>query len=157
MAREKGENHIAFRQGFPFLVETLAETTTVRFVFVHARYSDRKRARSPAAPHWVHSLRAVEPIAIVDASPEMVAISRARLGSDRVTHQIADLFAWQPARQYHGVCFGFWLSHIPADRLDGFLRTVAAVLVPGGRVFFVDGRREPTTTARDQVLSAVGT
>ncbi len=112
---------------------------------------------APGTGIWTaRLLRTARTITAVDASPEMVALSRARLGSDRVTYQIADLFAWQPERQYDGVCFGFWLSHIPADRLDGFLRTIAAALVPGGTVFFVDGRREPSTTARDQMLPAVG-
>lgn len=112
---------------------------------------------APGTGIWTERLlRTAARITAVDASEEMVAISRAKLGSDRVMYRIADLFAWQPERQYDGVAFGFWISHVPSDRLDGFLRTVAAALVPGGKVFFVDGRREPTTTAKDHVLPAIG-
>ncbi|MHB8645843.1 MAG: class I SAM-dependent methyltransferase [Thermomicrobiales bacterium] len=92
----------------------------------------------------------------VDASEEMVAINRAKLGSDKVSYVIADLFAWQPDRQYDGICFGFWISHVPTERLDGFLATVAGALRPGGTVFFVDGRREPMSTAADHLLPAQG-
>jgi 2-polyprenyl-3-methyl-5-hydroxy-6-metoxy-1,4-benzoquinol methylase len=112
---------------------------------------------APGTGIWTERLiRTAATITAVDASAEMVAINRAKVGSDRVSYVLADLFAWQPDRRYDGVCFGFWISHVPADRLDAFLRTVAAALVPGGKVFFVDGRREPTTTATNHVLPVVG-
>ncbi len=79
-------------------------------------------------------------VAALDASPEMISINRAKLGSDRVDYQLTDLFQYQPARQYDMVFFGFWLSHVPADKLSGFLRAVHAALKPGGRLFFVDSR-----------------
>lgn len=33
---------------------------------------------------------------------------------------------------------GFWISHVPLERFDGFWGLVDACLVPGGRVFLVD-------------------
>jgi demethylmenaquinone methyltransferase/2-methoxy-6-polyprenyl-1,4-benzoquinol methylase len=39
------------------------------------------------------------------------------------------------------VCFSFWISHVPPERFDGFWSVVADALVPGGRVFFLDGAR----------------
>lgn len=112
---------------------------------------------APGTGIWTERLiRTAATITAVDASEEMIAINHAKVGSDRVSYVLADLFAWQPERRYDGVCFGFWISHVPADRLDGFLRTVGAALVPGGKVFFVDGRREPTTTAKDHVLPEIG-
>ena len=47
---------------------------------------------------------------------------------------------------------GFWLSHVPEERLDPFLAAVAAALRPDGRVFFVDSSREPTASTPDQPL-----
>lgn len=93
-------------------------------------------------------------VTAIDASPEMVAINRARLGpaTAKMRYLLADLFAWQPDRQYDAVCFSFWLSHVPLERLDAFLATVAAALRPGGVVFFVDSRREPRSTAADHRL-----
>lgn len=60
-----------------------------------------------------------------------------------MTYQVGDIFAWQPDRAYDAICFGFWISHVPLERLPGFLATVAAALKPDGKVSFVDGRREP--------------
>jgi 2-polyprenyl-3-methyl-5-hydroxy-6-metoxy-1,4-benzoquinol methylase len=111
---------------------------------------------APGTGNWTQQLlRTAATITAVDASPEMVAINRARVQSDRVTYILADLFTWQPDRQYDAVCFGFWLSHIPLERIDAFLCKVASALRPGGKLFFVDNRREATATSPDQQLPAV--
>ena len=79
-------------------------------------------------------------VTALDASPEMININRAKLLSNKVDYQLADLFQYQPARRYDMVFFGFWLSHVPVDKLSGFLNTVHAALKPGGRLFFIDSR-----------------
>ena len=96
-------------------------------------------------------------ITVVDASPEMMAINRARVASERISYVQADLFTWQPTRTYDAVCFCFWISHVPTERLDAFLKTVAKALRPGGKLFFVDGRRELTSTAVDHQLPEADT
>ena len=84
-------------------------------------------------------LRNAATVTAVDASPEMLAIARRRVGGDdRVRFVLADLFTWQPDRQYDVVFFGFWLSHVPLERFDEFWTLVDDCLVPGGRVLFVD-------------------
>jgi len=89
----------------------------------------------------------------VDASAEVIAINRDRVAAANVRYVEADLFTWQPpAHSYDVVFFSFWLSHVPPDRFDAFWETVRACLAPGGRVFFVDSRFEPTGTAADQPL-----
>ena len=80
-------------------------------------------------------------ITALDASPEMIAINRAKLQSEQVTYQQTDLFQWQPQRQYDMAFFGFWLSHVPAERLSPFLQMVHRALKPGGRLFFVDSKQ----------------
>lgn len=110
---------------------------------------------APGTGIWTERLaRTARTITAVDASPEMVAINRAKVGSDRVRYVLADLFAWRPERRYDAVCFGFWLSHVPLERLDAFLGAVADALRPGGALFFVDSRRESGSTAHDQALPA---
>ena len=101
-------------------------------------------------------LRTASAITIVDASQEMISINQARVASDRASYVQADLFTWQPTRLYDAVCFGFWISHVPLERLDAFLGMVANALHPGGKVFFVDGRREQTSTAINHVLPEQG-
>lgn len=91
-------------------------------------------------------------LTVVDGSPEMLALHAARLPSPRVRRIEADLFAWEPDGRYDAIFFGFWLSHVPAERFAPFWSRVRNGLAPGGRVFFVDSRREPTSTAADHRL-----
>lgn len=75
----------------------------------------------------------------LDASPEMLEIAAARTAPRmNVRFDRADLFAWTPDCRYDFVFFGFWLSHVPAERFAGFWSAVASALRPGGRVMFVD-------------------
>jgi SAM-dependent methyltransferase len=91
-------------------------------------------------------LRTASAVTAVDASLEMLSLNRTRVHDERVRYVRADLFSWRPERTFDGVCFAFWLSHIPHERLDTFLQMVAAALKPGGKVFFVDShrRRKPS-------------
>jgi 2-polyprenyl-3-methyl-5-hydroxy-6-metoxy-1,4-benzoquinol methylase len=79
----------------------------------------------------------------LDASPEMLEIAAARTATrTNIRFDSADLFAWTPNRSYDFIFFGFWLSHVPAERFALFWSTVATALSPGGRVmFFDDGYR----------------
>ncbi len=110
---------------------------------------------------WTERLAATAGhLTALDAAPETIAINRARLEAaglaDRVAFAEADLFAWRPDRAYDAVFFGFWLSHVPDDRLDAFLGAVGAALRPGGTVFWVDSLRNESGTAPDQPLPGPG-
>ncbi len=108
---------------------------------------------APGTGIWTERLaRTATTVTAVDASAEMIEINRARVSSECVSYIQADLFSWRPECLYDAVFFGFWISHVPLERLDGFLSAVAAMLRPGGKVFFVDGRREPSSTAADHQL-----
>lgn len=110
---------------------------------------------APGTGIWTERLaRTAGSVTAIDASAEMIAINRARVGKDIVTYLLDDLFSWHPTRTFDAVVFGFWISHVPHERLAGFLALVAAALRPGGSIFFVDGRREPTSTAVDHQLPA---
>jgi SAM-dependent methyltransferase len=94
---------------------------------------------APGPGIWTAQLlRHATDVTAVDASPEMIAIASARVGKQRVRFVSADLFSWRPDRRYDVVFFGFWLSHVPADRFESFWSLVADCLAPDGRVFFVD-------------------
>lgn len=106
---------------------------------------------------WTQELAALaDHVTALDASEEVMAINRAKLQSDKVEYRQVDLFAWQPERQYDLVFFGFWLSHVPPQRLAPFLATVSRTLRPGGRLFMVDSRKEPTSSATDTPLREDG-
>lgn len=98
--------------------------------------------------NWTRELlQCAERITAYDAAPEMIAINRDKVQSERVTYQQLDLFDWQPQPEmYDLVFFGFWLSHVPLDQIPAFLQKVHTTLKPGGQVFMVD-------TLRTQALS----
>jgi demethylmenaquinone methyltransferase/2-methoxy-6-polyprenyl-1,4-benzoquinol methylase len=93
----------------------------------------------------------VASVTAVDAAPEMIELARGRLGprAAKVDFVLDDLFRWTPPRRYDAVVFCFWISHVPAARLDGFLRMVASALAPDGHAFFVDGLPDPTSGRTD--------
>lgn len=86
----------------------------------------------------------------------MLALNRKRLGktAHHINYVQADLFNWKPDAQYAVVFFSFWLSHVPPEKFAGFWETVSAALAPGGRVFFIDSRPAPNSTAADQRIAA---
>ncbi|MGH2533177.1 MAG: class I SAM-dependent methyltransferase [Thermomicrobiales bacterium] len=108
--------------------------------------------------NWTEVLaQSADRVTVLDAAPEMIRINHGRLAAaglgDRVEYEQVDLFDWRPNRLYDVVFMGFFLSHVPADRLDPFLAAVAAAVRPGGVVGFVDSKREPISTSPDQPLS----
>jgi len=97
-------------------------------------------------------LRHADDITAVDASPEMLALNRQRVRSDKVSYVEADLFAWEPSRRFDVAFFSFWLSHVSPERFEDFWTLVRRALRPGGRFFFIDSFHEPTSTAVDHRL-----
>ncbi len=72
----------------------------------------------------------------VDAAPEMISLARPR--APGATFVVADLLRWRPPRRYDVVFFGFWLSHVPAERFADFWGLVDDCLADDGRAVFVD-------------------
>jgi 2-polyprenyl-3-methyl-5-hydroxy-6-metoxy-1,4-benzoquinol methylase len=81
----------------------------------------------------------------LDAAPEMLEIAQARMASKaNIRFARENLFGWAPERRYDFVFFGFWLSHVPANRFASFWSAVASALEPAGRVMFVDDGHRTT-------------
>jgi SAM-dependent methyltransferase len=94
---------------------------------------------------WTRQLaRHARSVLAVDSSAETQAINRSRLPVGAPVEFVeADIFEWDPPRAaFDVVFFGYWLSHVPADRLVWFWAQVASALRPGGRVFLVDSYSE---------------
>lgn len=106
---------------------------------------------------WTQQLgRHASTLTAVDAAPEMITRANARVGEGRVRFVHANLFEWEPEEEYDLVFFGFWLSHVPLDRFDGFWTLVRSCLKPSGRVFFVDDNaRSPEELIYGQASSTI--
>jgi demethylmenaquinone methyltransferase/2-methoxy-6-polyprenyl-1,4-benzoquinol methylase len=88
--------------------------------------------------NWTrHLVRYAHRVTAVDAVPEVLELSRAKLGA-AVDYVLADVFDWEPPRAFDACFFGFWLSHVPRERFEDFWQLVDRALKPDGRVFLVD-------------------
>jgi len=140
-----------YDRGPAFKAQWQAEAAVVRQQLLAGPQCAEILELAPGTGIWTQELiKLGDRVTAVDAAPEMIAINRAKLGPAPVRYLQADLFAWQPDRQYDLVFFGFWLSHVPAARLGPFLKTVRAALRPGGRLFFVDSLRPDASNPRTQ-------
>lgn len=99
-----------------------------------------------------HLLAAGASVTAVDAAPEMLSKLQDRVGTDRLTLVEADLFSWKPTARYDAVVSCFFMSHVPDERFDAFVELVSCSLEERGKVFLLDGLRDPTSTAVDHVL-----
>ena len=79
---------------------------------------------------------------VTDASPEMLAHNRARVGErSNVRFEVLDAFTIDSAQPFDAVFFGFFLSHVPPTRFEGFWSLLKRLVAIGGRVIFVDEGR----------------
>jgi demethylmenaquinone methyltransferase/2-methoxy-6-polyprenyl-1,4-benzoquinol methylase len=102
---------------------------------------------------WTERLATVAgSLTVVDSSPETLELSRRRVGRPDVRYEVADLFEWPAAADYDVVFFSFWLSHVPTAWFSRFWTVVGSLLRPGGRVFLIDNRRDPTVAREDPVV-----
>lgn len=106
---------------------------------------------------WTQELLKIgKTITAIDASEAVIAINRSKLNSQNIEYQQINLFTWEPNAEYDLVFFSFWLSHIPPELLESFLVKVYKSVRIGGKVFIIDSRFEPTSTANNHILNDDG-
>lgn len=116
----------------------LAPDVTRRFVNEFAAVGDVLELACGPGTFTRDLVRHARSLTAVDGSPRMLERNRSTVGDSRVEYVCADLFDWQPTRQYDTVFFGFWLSHVPPTHFRTFWSLVKLCLRPGGRAGFVD-------------------
>jgi demethylmenaquinone methyltransferase/2-methoxy-6-polyprenyl-1,4-benzoquinol methylase len=133
------------------------ETAQVRELLLTTPKQAHILELAPGTGIWTQELLKISDfITAVDASPEMIAINKAKVQSDKVTYVQADLFQWQAEQEYDMIFFGFWLSHVPPEKLDTFLEMVFHALKPNGYFFMVDSKNKQSSTAKDHTLPSDG-
>ena len=89
--------------------------------------------------HWSEMLAEhAKSVTCLDASRDMLRVHAERVGAPNVRRIEADVFVWEPDRRYELAFLGFWLSHVPDERMGDFWSLVDRALVPGGTAAFVD-------------------
>jgi demethylmenaquinone methyltransferase/2-methoxy-6-polyprenyl-1,4-benzoquinol methylase len=142
-----------YDRGEEFRREWNAEIETVEAALRELRPFGRVLELACGTGLWTRRLvESAESVTAVDASGEVIALNRRRVGSDAVRYLQADLFEWRPSERYDFVFFGFWLSHVPPPHFEAFWSLVRAALAPGGTVFFVDNKRNFTSLDHQQFV-----
>ena len=94
--------------------------------------------------YWTpHIARHAVRVDAYDINEETLAIARTKpVDPDRVRFACADAYALPIAASRHDAAFaGFWWSHVPKERLAGFLEGLHSALAPGARVVCIDNRQ----------------
>ena len=60
-----------------------------------------------------HLITNCDKLVAVDASPEILAITRHRVDDPKLSLVESDIFAWRPTERFEFIFFSFWLSHVP--------------------------------------------
>jgi SAM-dependent methyltransferase len=104
---------------------------------------------------WSPLLASKGDLSLYDGATGPLDRARERLVAHRLRAHIHVRDAWtEPDRTVDALFTGFWLSHVPRDRLDAFLRIVRRWLKPGGIYAFIDSRADPQSSAVDHPTPA---
>jgi demethylmenaquinone methyltransferase/2-methoxy-6-polyprenyl-1,4-benzoquinol methylase len=100
---------------------------------------------------WSPLLAQKGELSLYDALERPLERARDRLVAHGLRAHLHVRDAWTPPdRQVDAVFTGFWLSHVPRERLGSFLDICRAWLKPGGRFAFIDSRDDPQSGAVDR-------
>jgi SAM-dependent methyltransferase len=99
---------------------------------------------------WSPLLASRGELSLYDASPAALDRARERLVAHDLRAHLHVRDAWaSPDRAVDGLFMGFWLSHVPRERLDEFLALARAWLTPDGRFAAIDSLADTASGAAD--------
>jgi demethylmenaquinone methyltransferase/2-methoxy-6-polyprenyl-1,4-benzoquinol methylase len=99
---------------------------------------------------WSPLLASKGQLTLYDGTPAPLERARERLVAHGLRAHLHVRDAWaEPERAVDAVFAGFWLSHVPRDRLDAFLGIARRWLRPGGTFAFIDSQFDPQSSAVD--------
>lgn len=104
---------------------------------------------------WSPLLASRGDLSLYDASAAALDRARERLVAHGLRAHLHVRDAWaEPDREVDGLFMGFWLSHVPRDRLAEFLALSRRWLTSGGRLAFIDSSADPASGAVDHPVPA---
>ena len=104
---------------------------------------------------WSPLLASRGELSLYDAAPAALDRARERLVAHGLRAHLHVRDAWaDPDREVDGLFMGFWLSHVPRERLAEFLAICRRWLKPGGRLAFIDSLADAASGATDHPAPA---
>jgi SAM-dependent methyltransferase len=99
---------------------------------------------------WSPLLASKGELSMYDGTGAPLDRARERLVAHGLRAHLHERDAWaEPDRRVDAVFTGFWLSHVPRERLDSFLQLVRRWLKPDGMFAFIDSMPDPQSSAAD--------
>jgi demethylmenaquinone methyltransferase/2-methoxy-6-polyprenyl-1,4-benzoquinol methylase len=99
---------------------------------------------------WSPLLASRGELSLYDASPAALDRARERLVAHDLRAHLHVRDAWaEPDRAVDGLFMGFWLSHVPRERLADFLALARRWLKPDGRFAAIDSLPDAASGAAD--------
>jgi demethylmenaquinone methyltransferase/2-methoxy-6-polyprenyl-1,4-benzoquinol methylase len=104
---------------------------------------------------WSPLLATKGELSMYDGASAPLDRARERLVAHRLRAHLHVRDAWaEPDRPVDALFTGFWLSHVPRERMDAFLGIARRWLKPGGVFAFIDSRPDPQSSAIDHTTPA---
>jgi SAM-dependent methyltransferase len=104
---------------------------------------------------WSPLLASRGELSLYDTSPAALDRARQRLVAHGLKAHLHVRDAWtEPDRPVDGLFLGFWLSHVPRERLVDFLGLAHSWLKPDGRLAFIDSTADAASGAADHPAPA---
>jgi 2-polyprenyl-3-methyl-5-hydroxy-6-metoxy-1,4-benzoquinol methylase len=80
-------------------------------------------------------------VTAIDLNEEVLNIARTKPNAAKVAFQRGSVYEIPDLGRVHDALFaGFWWSHVPLEKLDGFLKETSSKIKPGALVAFLDNR-----------------
>ena len=99
---------------------------------------------------WSPLLASKGELSLYDGTAAPLDRARERLVAHQLRAHLHVRDAWaEPDRAVDALFTGFWLSHVPRERLGAFLGVVRRWLKPGGTFAFIDSKLDPQSSAVD--------
>jgi len=106
---------------------------------------------------WSPLLASKGEASLYDATEAPLAIARDRLVAHGLRAHLHVRDAWaEPDRPVDALFAGFWLSHVPPERLPAFLALARRWLRSGGLFAFIDSGDDPQSGTVDRVAPVEG-
>ncbi len=104
---------------------------------------------------WSPLLASRGELSLYDASPAALDRARERLVAHNLRAHLHVRDAWaEPDRAVDALFMGFWLSHVPRERLADFLALAHRWVKPGGRLAAIDSLPDSASGAADHAEPA---
>lgn len=80
-------------------------------------------------------------VTAIDLNEEVLKIARTKPNVANVTFLCGSVYELPDLGRVHdGLFAGFWWSHVPLEKLDGFLKEISSKVKPGALIAFLDNR-----------------